>query len=139
MQLVNANIPGVRPNTRRVTQYKATVSGLHLTTAQRPFLASVAKSKWSSRGWTFEEKTLSKRLRIFTPYQAFFRCEKATHYEDAFLENLTDTSHIDIIQNEGLVHRKYLDNFSAQVSPFHKYSNYAEGFARRDLTKEPTD
>ena len=75
-------------------------------------------------------------MLIFTPYQAFFRCEKATYYEDAFLEDPTGTSHIDITQSEGLTHRKYLDKPSAQLSPFHRYGSYLEGFARRDLTKE---
>ncbi|OCL08462.1 HET-domain-containing protein, partial [Glonium stellatum] len=29
---------------------------------------------WNTRGWTFQEKIMSKRLLLFTDYQVYFRC-----------------------------------------------------------------
>ena len=64
------------------------------------------------------------------------RINKATCDEDASIDDLTDTSHNDTSQNEGLVYRNYLDKPSTLISPCHSYSKYAERFAQRDLTKE---
>ena len=58
------------------------------------------------------------------------RTNKATCDEDAFIDDLTDTSHIGISRNEGLVYRNYLDKPSAHVSPFPQLQ-----YIRRGLTK----
>ena len=105
-------------------------------TIQRPFLASISKSKWSSRGWTYQEKILSKRLLIFTPYQTFFQCGQAIFYEDTVLERTLDSPNVDISGGEGMVSRRYLSKPTADMSPLRKYRTCIEGYSCRDLTKE---
>jgi hypothetical protein len=41
---------------------------------------------WNSRGWTFQEKVLSKRLLLFTDYQVYFQCSNMVWCEDTALE-----------------------------------------------------
>lgn len=131
-----APLPGVRENSRLVTQHEAEVQGLHLMTVQRPFLASVSNSKWSSRGWTYQEKILSKRLLIFTPYQTFFQCGQTILYEDTVLERTSHSPNIDISPQEGLQYRRFLSKSTADMCPLRKYSTCIEGYACRNLTKE---
>jgi hypothetical protein len=38
----------------------------------------VSKSKWSSRGWTYQEGLLSRRCIVFTPNEAFVVCHSGT-------------------------------------------------------------
>ncbi|CAF9916082.1 hypothetical protein IMSHALPRED_002967 [Imshaugia aleurites] len=131
-----APIPGVRPSSRSVIQHEAEILGLNLITAQRPYLASVSKSKWSSRGWTYQEKILSKRLLIFTPYQTFFQCGQAIFYEDTVLERTSNSPDIDISQEEGLAFRYHLSKPTADMSPLRKYSTCVQGYTCRDLTRQ---
>ena len=131
-----AHLPGVRDNSRLVIQHEAEIQGLHLITAQRPFLTSVDKSKWSSRGWTYQEKILSKRLLIFTPYQTFFQCGQVIFYEDAILERNSDSPNVDLSQGEGMVSRRHLSKPTADMSPLDKYGTCVKGYSCRDLTKQ---
>jgi hypothetical protein len=41
---------------------------------------------WNSRGWTYQEKVLSKRLLVFTDYQVYFKCSNMVWCEDTALE-----------------------------------------------------
>lgn len=109
---------------------------LKFITVQRPYLASISQSKWSSRGWTYQEKILSKRLLIFTPYQTFFQCGQAIFYEDTVLERTSHSPEIDISQDEGMDFRRYLSKPSQDMSPLRKYSTCVRGYACRDLTKQ---
>ncbi|KAF6236120.1 hypothetical protein HO173_005748 [Letharia columbiana] len=131
-----APLPGVRENSRSVIQHEAEIQGLHLMTTQRPFLASVSKSKWSSRGWTFQEKILSKRLLIFTPYQTFFQCGQAIFYEDTVLERSSHSPDVDISQEERMDLRRHLSKPTADMCPLRKYGTCIQGYACRDLTKQ---
>ncbi|ERF73912.1 hypothetical protein EPUS_05924 [Endocarpon pusillum Z07020] len=45
-------------------------------------------SKWDTRGWTFQEKILSKRLLVVTEYFSFFRCPSMLWREDRFEADL---------------------------------------------------
>jgi hypothetical protein len=36
---------------------------------------TVGKTKWASRGWTYQEQVLSKRLMVFTDCQVLYECE----------------------------------------------------------------
>lgn len=132
----DAPLPGVRENSRSIIQHEAEIQGLHLMTVQRPFLASVSNSKWSSRGWTFQEKILSKRLLIFTPYQTFFQCGQAIFYEDTFLERSSHSPNIDISQEEGMQFRRHLSKPTADMCPLRKYSTCIKGYVCRELTKQ---
>ena len=99
-------------------------------------MPSVSNSKWSSRGWTYQEKILSKRLLIFTPYQTFFQCGQAIFFEDTVLERTSDSPNVDIGQGEMMSSRRFLSEPTADMSPLHKYAACIEGYSCRDLTEQ---
>lgn len=41
---------------------------------------------WNTRGWTFQEKILAKRLLLFTDYQVYFKCAESIWVEEAYME-----------------------------------------------------
>lgn len=41
---------------------------------------------WNTRGWTFQEKILAKRLLLFTDYQVYFKCAESIWIEEAYME-----------------------------------------------------
>jgi Heterokaryon incompatibility protein (HET) len=41
---------------------------------------------WNTRGWTLQEKLMSKRLLLFTDHQVYFKCANAIWSEDTVLE-----------------------------------------------------
>lgn len=42
---------------------------------------SILSSKWASRGWTFQEATLSRRRLVFTEEQMYFECNAMNCFE----------------------------------------------------------
>jgi len=42
----------------------------------------LANSKWNTRGWTYQEALLSRRLLVFTEAGAYFQCKKARLVEN---------------------------------------------------------
>jgi hypothetical protein len=57
-----------------------------LMTMQSTFEDTVGPSIWNTRGWTFQEMVLSRRLLVLGNEQCFFRCNKETWYEDMHRE-----------------------------------------------------
>jgi hypothetical protein len=66
-------IPGVL-DTPRKKQPSYTAKGLVISSTLPDSQFSVGKSKWATRGWTYQEGILSKRRLIFTDEQLFFEC-----------------------------------------------------------------
>ena len=130
---VNAGLPGVRPGTRKVRQHIETVDGLQLITALRPFLASTARSVWNSRGWTYEEKYLSRKLLFFTDYQIFFHCNNALWYEDAILETIGLDVRINLLGSENLRDRLGELKLLPSYTEWARYSTLVKGYTRRRL------
>ena len=80
-------IPGVGVH-RRVHQFSEVVHGLRLATMFPSFtdLENSSSLLWNTRGWTFQEKLLSKRLLLFTDYQVYFKCSESIWTEEVNLE-----------------------------------------------------
>ncbi|KAJ7537170.1 hypothetical protein O6H91_12G101300 [Diphasiastrum complanatum] len=77
----NAGLPGVRPGSRRISQEVMTVDGLRLT-LPLPGLRTVNRSQWNTRGWTYQERILSKRCLMFTNDQVYYKCNRDDWCED---------------------------------------------------------
>ncbi|KAL5586906.1 hypothetical protein FOVSG1_012042 [Fusarium oxysporum f. sp. vasinfectum] len=43
-------------------------------------------SRWSTRGWTYQERCLSRRTLIFTESQVYWQCESTTYDEETILD-----------------------------------------------------
>lgn len=61
--------------------------GFHLAPTAGLFVnAPLERSAWNTRGWTFQERILSRRVMVFTPFQVFWICEDAMWDEEVILE-----------------------------------------------------
>ncbi len=66
---------------RNIEQPSAEVNGAHIIT---PFDCSqnLDTTAWNSRGWTFQEKLLSRRLIVFSDNEVVWYCRRLTCRED---------------------------------------------------------
>jgi len=90
----NSGLPGVRPESRSISQLSTSVGGLDFALTLPSPKAALAGSPWGSRGWTFQEFALSKRVLFFSRYQVYFQCRSDTWCEDTDFES-RDASAID--------------------------------------------
>lgn len=79
----SSNLPGVRPGTRWPRQWGS--SRCELSTPLRPdlVLKAIDRSLYASRGWTFQERLLSRRCIYFLDEQVYFQCTAAVWCEEA--------------------------------------------------------
>lgn len=76
-----------RPRNRFGRRVQVSPDGMYLApTAALSPNDLLPSSAWNSRGWTFQERQLSRRMVIFTKAQTFWRCECATWDEETILE-----------------------------------------------------
>lgn len=86
----DAGLAGVRPGTRLPVQ-KATL-GRYTLISSLPdegtlrtgvqAIQAFEGSVWNQRGWTYQERVLSRKCLFFTDYQVYFICRSATLRED---------------------------------------------------------
>ncbi|PWY95380.1 HET-domain-containing protein [Aspergillus sclerotioniger CBS 115572] len=69
----NYGLPGT-DGRKRSPQWTGEVQGIYLFENHDPYGYLVIRSKWRSRGWTFQEATLSPKLLIFTDPGVFYQC-----------------------------------------------------------------
>jgi Heterokaryon incompatibility protein (HET) len=70
----NAGLPGVRRNSKQVFQH-VKVAGSHQMITRLPSFKNIMlSSPWEARGWTFQERVLSRRLFVFSEAQVHFFC-----------------------------------------------------------------
>jgi hypothetical protein len=109
----NAGLAGFRPGTRKFEQKEIVViptsdehPGMSLVStckSHRYPLVSTSRNEedidlsvWNSRGWTLQERVLSRRNLIFTEEQAMWVCDSAFFCEESHFEhpNLEDDSYV---------------------------------------------
>ncbi|KAF2193474.1 HET-domain-containing protein [Zopfia rhizophila CBS 207.26] len=83
-----AGLPGLSEGTRSVKQGAVRISENWslMQTLSQGFDAHLQNSTWNSRGWTFQERLLSRRALFFTQDQVYWMCEMATWNEETILE-----------------------------------------------------
>lgn len=108
----------VRPAPLRIGPY------LFGATFPSPKLVTEA-SKWHTRGWTYQEGLLSRRMLVFTDHQVFLQCDRSAFFEspDQYWSPRLD---------ESIARHKPLENFfnlaptleSIRKSPWDHIRNY---------------
>lgn len=76
----NYGLPGVGA-TPRTAQLAAEIGNVRVVSSMRHPHSSIRSSKWSTRGWTFQEAVLSRRRLVFTDEQVYFECNAMNCYE----------------------------------------------------------
>ncbi|KAL7797457.1 heterokaryon incompatibility domain-containing protein [Trichoderma ceciliae] len=84
----NAGIPGLQPGTRSRKQHTVPISDdLTLVALHPDTYRSAAATTWNTRGWTYQERLLSKRcIFSFPDGSVSFQCSKAVWGEDYYAE-----------------------------------------------------
>jgi hypothetical protein len=83
----DSGIPGLGESSRSSRQVTRIFSNVQLVSALPILSQALLNSPWDQRGWTLQEKALSKRLLIFTEFQAFWHCNNGIYSEDTTLES----------------------------------------------------
>ncbi|ROV88730.1 hypothetical protein VMCG_10069 [Cytospora schulzeri] len=78
----HTGIPGVGTTKRRVTQRKETIKGIRFITAQPAVQQQLERTTWTTRGWTFQEAQLARRILIFTDNVVYWNCRRSTWRDD---------------------------------------------------------
>ncbi|RDL40258.1 uncharacterized protein BP5553_00237 [Venustampulla echinocandica] len=76
----NESLPGVRAGTR-FTQSTASISGMDIFISGPSLTNALRTSEYETRGWTFQERVLSKRCLYFSKHQIYFTCGLGTWSE----------------------------------------------------------
>lgn len=83
----NAALPGVRESSRKSTQRTECVQDMILANELPQLHDIIDQSYWNTRGWTYQEKKLSKRCLIFCKAHVFFQCNRTVFNEDSGLRD----------------------------------------------------
>ena len=78
----NSSLPGVRPHTRWVRSAMPQQCELHVPLRPDLVIKAMDRSLYASRGWTFQERILSRRCVYFLDEQLYFHCRGALWCEE---------------------------------------------------------
>jgi len=126
-----ASIPGAGSVSRNIAQRVEVVQGFRLANRPWDFDRSVKDSKWNTRGWTYQERILSKRTLFVTPQQLFFKCCHSPSYLSEDLDSppearKTVTYPMDDTGRDTIPHEGSINVLT--------YIKIVEEFTRRNIT-----
>lgn len=128
----NADIglPGIGRTERLISQRTEEIGGMHFITAQPSVERVLKKSVWNSRGWTFQEITLSRRVLVFTENLVYWVCQDGAWREDISRQ----PSMVRTVLNETHLKWPYILRKGTMCRTL-SYCNSAEAFSERELTE----
>ncbi|KAI1450488.1 HET-domain-containing protein [Annulohypoxylon stygium] len=78
-----SGLPRYNPKIKVRSQKVATVKGMHLAVPFEAIYGMVdARTRWSTRAWTYQECLISRRILFLTESQAYFQCRHSIFCED---------------------------------------------------------
>ena len=80
----NSGLSGFSPGSRRAQQTIEMIGGVRFVVMSPPLLDLLNGLTWHSRGWTYQEFMLSKRVLFFTPQLVFYICALQSFAEDHY-------------------------------------------------------
>jgi hypothetical protein len=118
-------LPGVSSRARFWQQQSTTIRKYRFISTMPDPHISISQSKWSTRGWTYQEGLFSTRRLFFTDYQTYFECN-AMNCVETFKSNLK-ILHIETGQRFRAFHRsgKFVCGNSNKFSHLNVKSNKA--------------
>ncbi|KAK5655560.1 hypothetical protein OQA88_5491 [Cercophora sp. LCS_1] len=136
----------LQPDTRRLShnipEFKD-IGGLHFAPMPPPLDQVVTSSglTWHTRGWTYQEGMLSKRVLVFTPHQIYYICNLASCSEGIeFIPGpATRREGVAAIQNHPLYCASDRHSFTARSQfrlrqHWFGYAYMIEDYSRRQFT-----
>ncbi|KAH4164743.1 hypothetical protein HBI24_171740 [Parastagonospora nodorum] len=74
-------LPGINGTPRRQRYYSHVVKSIGQEIVSIDVSREIQTSTWNTRGWTYQEMVLSRRLLVFTATQMYFQCNALSHME----------------------------------------------------------
>ncbi|KAH4257130.1 hypothetical protein HBI04_152520 [Parastagonospora nodorum] len=74
-------LPGINGTPRRQRYYSHVVKSIGQEIVSIDVSREIRTSTWNTRGWTYQEMVLSRRLLVFTATQMYFQCNAMSHME----------------------------------------------------------
>lgn len=120
-------LPGVSvPRAERQTV--ADIKGITVSNMLEAAAGAIGFSRWNTRGWTYQERLLSRRLLTFTDSQVYYHCDRRCNFHEQFRSGS--------VQPEILDPRAYLDFEDRDI--WEMYAIGVAEYSRRSIT-DPGD
>ncbi|EHA25902.1 hypothetical protein ASPNIDRAFT_43685 [Aspergillus niger ATCC 1015] len=84
-------LPGVNL-VKRPASWTGTTQGIYLIEKTPAYTECLRKSRWSTRGWTFQEATLSSRRLLFSDTRVFYECSNHKNIKDELTGDYPNTA-----------------------------------------------
>lgn len=120
-------LPGVSV-ARSERQMMATIEGITVANMLEAAAGAIGFSQWNTRGWTYQERLLSRRLLTFTESQVYYHCDRRCNFHEQFRSGS--------VQPERLDPRAYLDFEDRDI--WEMYAIGVAEYSRRSIT-DPSD
>jgi hypothetical protein len=137
-------LPGVGARGRR-HQFAAKLDGARVFWNPIDPHEAIARSHWSTRGWTFQEALLSRRRLVFTEDQVYFQCSTMNCFEShhcaldkLHVKNKSKT--LETIragafgQSKYQTHGKLVRGKESLAESFGRYLSHVEDYTTRNLS-----
>ncbi|KAI1472681.1 HET-domain-containing protein [Daldinia caldariorum] len=148
----DAGLSGISPRTGNpIKPVRMTTSGgtvFHLSVCLSSLCEEVRRETWNTRGWTFQEQSLSQRCLYFTRNEVFFNCgecQRREGYDYAMERRVKREIEIDIRTGPPWWKRNirrdldptpyhYLGGMSGRELDAQTYQTAVQEYSRRNLT-----
>ncbi|KAF2396335.1 HET-domain-containing protein [Trichodelitschia bisporula] len=124
----SAGLSGI--TSRPQVQHVVDVQGMRLANRLQSTAELIDAAFWKTRGWTFQERLLSRRLLFFTAHQVFFRCHEMECTEEG-----SDPPAPTAPQPHVLYPIPTYE-FNTDIDDFQVYAQIATRFSKRNLSFE---
>lgn len=150
VQKICAGLPRYNETIECRLQKVASVRNLQLIVPFESIIGLSIRSRWSTRGWTFQEGLLSRRILFFTDSQVYFQCSRSVFSEDGVGEGNLPTAFISPASNLWNPGGSSTDNthfgslhlqrwpFASNGQAVQEYGSIVSEYTQRHLT-HPTD
>ncbi|KAM7214003.1 Heterokaryon incompatibility protein (HET) domain containing protein [Rhypophila decipiens] len=151
----DGGLPGIREGTRSLEQDEIVIhpepapgtettapAALSLMTTLYPLFNQndhyLEHTSWNDRGWTMQERVMSRRVLVFMPEQVHWICREATFCEESYFENETLRFHrFHAAAMEPTLRRKFRNFFEPEDEELRlwtTYNNLVSRYTRRQFT-----
>lgn len=115
------------------------IQGLPYTIGEPPLVAALERTTWNSRGWTFQEALLARRLLVFTEDLTYWSCREESWCEDQYTE-FHDLKNVPTPQSSLLAIDSRRSNCNRKASAVFRlssmelYAKHAQTYSRRSFS-----
>jgi len=127
---------GLDPGTRTPFKHIGWANGTYLVASPPPLYCAMNESIYETRGWTFQERLLSRRCLYITRYQVYFNCVNWYWDENQTSEKFNRPARV--MKNNLLSRLRFYD-IPAGLAPspdviYEIYKELVEGYTSRALS-----